>query len=246
MLRVILLDDEPSARRGLRRLLSQHPEVVIVGEAGCLAEARGLIAAEQPDAVFLDIELSTGKGFEIIKGLPPETDVIVVTAHDLYAIESFHIDAVDFLLKPIEPLRLAVTIDRLLKRRSIVGQNDGKAALSGDQAIAPHVKVLLNTPGASTIVDSGAISMLVAERDYTRVFLPPDQDYLIASLLRKFQNMLPSPPFIRLNRSLIINIDRIQFVNWESGGRCEISFGEEPQVVKIGRSATRRLREAIS
>ena len=116
MPRVILVDDEPSARRGLRRLLAPFDDIEIVEEASGVDSARKAIAEHNPDAVFLDVELTTGKGFDIAHELPENTFVIIVSAYDLYAIEAFDIAAIDFLLKPVDPDRLETAIERLRDR----------------------------------------------------------------------------------------------------------------------------------
>ena len=91
MPRVILIDDEPPARRGLKRMLAVFDDIEVIGEAGTIDQARDLIVTLRPDAVFLDIELSSGKGFEIVTDLSPETAVIVVTAYSLYATDAFDV-----------------------------------------------------------------------------------------------------------------------------------------------------------
>src|SRR6478609_1523635 len=106
MLRVILVDDEPPARRGLRRLLQAHADIEVIAEAGTVSEAYALACAGRPDAIFLDVELTDGRGFDLIAQLQPVPAIVFVTAHDLYAVKAFDVSAVDFVLKPVDPGRL--------------------------------------------------------------------------------------------------------------------------------------------
>ncbi|WP_299817639.1 LytTR family DNA-binding domain-containing protein [uncultured Roseibium sp.] len=243
MHRVILVDDEPSARRGLRRMLGQYDDIEIVAEAGDIAAAQGLISRLEPDAVFLDVELSGETGFKLAPTLPPRTAVIIVSAHDNYAISAFDIAAIDFLVKPVAPQRLETTIERLRERMHSL---NGRPAASVDPtANGTGDRIHLKTSSSSMMVAAHTISMLQAEGDYTRIFLQSDQSHLVSRLLRKFEPELPSPPFHRLGRSLIVNKDHIDKVEWgTTSGSC-LHFVSCSETVDLGRTGTRRLRELL-
>src|SRR5690606_18450790 len=113
MLRVILVDDERLARLGLRHLLAAHPEVEIVGEAARVSAAQELVREAKPDAVFLDIQMPGRNGFELLGGEAPAPKVIFFTAHAEHAVRAFDVHAVDYLLKPVSPARLADAVARL-------------------------------------------------------------------------------------------------------------------------------------
>jgi two-component system LytT family response regulator len=116
MLRVLIVDDEAPARRYLRRLLEATADVHVAGEASTVEQARTSIRELRPDAVFLDIELTSGTGFDLLHGPDPAPAVVFVTAHDDYAARAFDVEAVDYLLKPVRPDRLAQTLARLRPR----------------------------------------------------------------------------------------------------------------------------------
>lgn len=240
MPRVILVDDEPSARRGLRRLLAPFEDIEIIGEASGVDTARDAIAELRPDAVFLDIELTDGKGFEIVNSLPANVMIIVVSAYDLYAIDAFDAAAIDFLVKPIEPERLETAINRLRQRYAT--QSSGAVIAPENPIGATASKIHLKTTTSSMMVSTDGVSVLTAEGDYTRVHLETGQSHLVTGLLRKFELELPSPPFSRLDRSLIVNLNHIQEVEWEAGGRSRLAFGPDSDVIELGRSGSRRLR----
>lgn len=243
MLRVVLVDDEPSARRGLRRMLGVFPDIAIAGEAGDLRSARELMDRTQPDAVFLDVELTSGKGFDLAGDLPPGTFVIVVSAYDLYAIDAFDVAALDFLVKPVKPERLETAIARLRDRQParLVPSDDGSAHAREDGKERLQIK----TSSASILVPHNAVSYLKAEGDYTRVHLGNGQQHLANGLLRVFEARLPSPPFHRLDRSTVVNCAQIQRVNWNASGRCSVSFIASANIVELSRPASKRLRSVL-
>ncbi len=236
MPRVILIDDEPPARRGLRRMLAAFDDVEVIGEAGTIDQAHALISTERPDAVFLDIELSSGKGFEIVTDLSPETSVIVVTAYSLYATDAFDVAALDFLVKPVDPFRLETAINRLRERLA------QQPSAAGNR---PPQRILLKSMMSSVMVPVNTITLLQAEADFTRVHVDSDQTYLAAGLLGKFEADLPSPPFRRLNRSMIVNLEQIHTVEWQTGGRSLLRFSPAGSAIAIGPTATRRLRQLL-
>ena len=112
-MKVIIVDDEPPARREMRRLLVEFPWMEIVGEAGSAAEAEALIEALHPELIFLDIQMPGGSGFDLLARLEHVPQVVFTTAHDEHAVHAFEVSALDYLLKPIDPRRLASTLDRV-------------------------------------------------------------------------------------------------------------------------------------
>lgn len=243
MLRVVLVDDEPSARRGLRRMLGEFPDITIAGEAGDLASARDMMNRARPDAVFLDVELTNGKGLDLATDLPPETFVIVVSAYDLYAIDAFDVAAIDFLVKPVKPERLETAIGRLRERLPSRLPALEKSASPAPEAAQDRLQ--LKTSSASILVSHEAVSFLRAEGDYTRVYLENGRQHLANGLLRVFETRLPAPPFHRLDRSTIVNCSQIQRVNWHASGRSSIHFSTGANVVELGRPASKRLRSLL-
>lgn len=131
-MRCLILDDEPPAREGMRKLLLDHPEVQITGEAGTVDEALALAEASQPEVIFLDVQLRGETGFDFIsRATFPLPKIIFVTAHDRFAAEAFRVDAVDYLLKPVEPEPLAEALFRARRRE----QNESLAPIAHPAAL---------------------------------------------------------------------------------------------------------------
>jgi YesN/AraC family two-component response regulator len=132
-MRALIVDDERRAREELRRLLARHPEIEIAGEAGGVGQARTAIGALQPDLVFLDVQMPEESGFDLLASLDRAPLVVFTTAHDEYALRAFEVSALDYLVKPIEPRRLAATVERALAQAS-------RIAASGSQAGAARTR----------------------------------------------------------------------------------------------------------
>jgi two-component system LytT family response regulator len=116
-MKALIIDDEPPARRELRRLLAEFPWIEIVGEAGNVDEAAGKVASLSPELLFLDIQMPGGSGFDLLARLDYAPQVVFTTAHDEHAVRAFEVSALDYMLKPIDPERLAATVSRVGPRR---------------------------------------------------------------------------------------------------------------------------------
>ena len=241
----MLVDDEPPARKVLRRLLAEHEDASIVAEAGSIAQARSAIAAAQPDLLFLDIALADGEGFDLVDALPKQAFVVFVTAHPQHALRAFDVAAIDYLLKPVAERRLAGTLKRLrdLRRRST------DQAVETTQLPAsprPDARLTVTVDGRTHLFEPAAIAALRAEGDYTRLQLADGRSLLVGRLLGAFETALHGPPFVRLSRSLLINCDHIAQVTWIAGGRCRLALVEGAVHYDLGRAATKRLRALLS
>ena len=233
-MRVLIVDDEPLARSAMRRLLAAHPMVEIVGEAESTAEALSAIERKQPQLVFLDIELGDRDGFDLLAALEQPPIVVFVTAYAEHAVEAFAVDAIDYLLKPVAPERLAESLARVERQLA-------QAALP----VGPGV-IELRTPKRTVLAQPAQIVALRADGDFTRVYVAGQPEVMIWRTLVHFESLLPSPPFLRLGRSLIINRDRLRQIKAETRGTAYITLDGMDEPLAIGRTATARLREILS
>jgi two-component system LytT family response regulator len=247
MLRLMVVDDEPPARRGLKRLMQAHEDVEIVGEAGSLDQAQELTHALRPDAIFLDVDLGSDDGFGLIERLDPVPAIVFVTAHSTYAPQAFDVAALDFLLKPVEQQRLALTLERLrLYQRSLEYVETQILDNETAPTTAPAKRRLhIKMAGQSIVVPTDGIAMLTAEADFTRIMMADGRNHLVCRLLGQFDSELPKPPFFRINRSLVINLDQIEHVRSHEGGRTLVSLGPAIAPIMLGRAGSRRLRRYL-
>jgi two-component system, LytTR family, response regulator len=236
LLRVLIVDDERLARQALRRLLANHPEVEIVGEAESVAAALQAIEQTEPQLVFLDIELGSGDGFDLLAALESPPIIVFVTAYAEYAVEAFAVNAVDYLLKPVEPERLAEAVSRAAR--------EAAAAEPPSDSVAKGV-IALKTPKRTVLVRPAEIVALRADGDFTHVFVTDQPTLMMGRTLAHFEGVLPSPPFLRLGRSLIVNRDRLHRVETPSRETAHIMLQGMAEPLTLGRAAAARLRKAL-
>lgn len=230
----MIVDDEALARRGLRRLLDG--KVDVIGEASSVKNAADLIREHRPDAIFLDIEMRGDTGFRLLAALDDPPDVVFVTAHSQYAVKAYDIAAVDYLLKPVLPARLAAALEKLEKAHA---ERQRQRASGGDV-------LRLKTRGRTMMVRIDALAALQAERDYTRVFAADMTPVLSGESLGQLEKQLPSPPFVRLGRSLIINRDRVEELAGSGRNMVQLVMSGCATPLALGRAAAARLKKAMA
>ncbi len=234
-MRVVIVDDEPLARSAMRRLLAAHAHVDIVGEAESAEAARALMSSQHPDLVFLDIELGGGSdGFDLLDTLERPPIVVFVTAFAEHAVEAFAVNAVDYLLKPVEPQRLEAALERAARQRALSALPPGPGVIE------------LRTPRRTLFATPAEIVAITADGDFTRVFVAGQPAVMILRTLAHFEELLPAPSFVRLGRSVMINRDRLRSLEapTRSTGRLVLDGMAHP--LTIGRAATARLREILA
>ena len=258
-LTALLVDDEPRANERMQKLLTAHPEIVVSGIAGNVAEARAFLETNPPDVVFLDVEMPGGSGFDLLKDVPDATQVVFVTAREKYAVAAFAAAAIDYLVKPVDPERLTDTIARLQKQSaSTRGQPTGdrepgtddldaeEAAAVAALGIGDVVSVPLAGKTTSLAVTVGDICWIESFRNYTRVALkPPVGLLLFRRRLSYWDKVLPAGSFARVSRSYIVQVAAIEQIEWSSRNETAVTFGEGVEPLALGRLPGTRLREIL-
>lgn len=203
--RAVIVDDERLARRELSFLLQQHPEIEVVGEAGSVKEAVGMMETLKPDLLFLDIQMPRESGFDLFERAPVTAGVIFVTAHDEFAVRAFEVNALDYLMKPVNPLRLRQAIGRFLRRSP-------KAA---PRTLAYEDTIFVAVGPAPRFVKLSALVCILAEGDYSRLVGPGGSIGLVLKSMKEWEALLPERQFCRIQRSVIINCERVvRFAPW--------------------------------
>ena len=237
MLRVMLVDDEPLARRGLRDLLSAFSEVEVAGEADCVEEALTTIERVRPDGIFLDIRMPEADGFDLLASLDDALPVVFVTAHSEYAARAFDVQAVDYLLKPVRPQRLEQAILRL------------QTAIDGsDRDLNPYGmsdRICLRSPEKTLVAPLGDVVALQADKDFTKVTVADALPVMICQPIGVYERNLPNPPFLRVDRSTILNLVRIHSLEISPSRGVRVFMNGSENAIPLGRAALRRLRLAI-
>ena len=233
-LRALLVDDEAPARSELRYLLGAHPEVEVVGEAASAAEALRLAAAVEYDVVFLDVEMPGLTGLEaarLVRERAGAPELVFVTAHERYAVDAFAVEAFDYLLKPVDPERLARVVERLQER----SREDAR----------PVQKIPVVAGGGGTeLIDYDAIHFVQADGDYSRVHTY-DRAYLCTHSLGELEDTLPSG-FARIHRSYLVNLSKVSAVKRAGPDRIRLALGDaERTELDVARRQSRMLRERL-
>ena len=220
VLRVLIVDDEPLARRRLLQLLTGSPEIRVVGEAGGGREALTLIDQLRPDVLLLDIEMPAVDGFAVVKALPAKEApaIIFVTAFQDHAVKAFELRATDFVVKPVSEDRLRAALDQA--RADLEARQAEQRLAFLQSRIAELESRALSTSDAAIWVQIGSerrrlplneIRWLEAERDFVRVHMN-NHVHLVSAMLGEMEKALDRECFVRVHRSAIVRKDRVQAI----------------------------------
>jgi two-component system LytT family response regulator len=233
-MKAMIIDDEPPARRELRRLLTSFPWVEIVGEAGNVDQAAEMVESLTPELLFLDIQMPGGSGFDLLTRLEDMPQVIFTTAYDEHAVRAFKVDALDYLLKPIEPARLTEALGRVRSSQA--------ARTSRPDAILEQIFV--RDGDRCWFVPLREVRLLSSEGNYIRLSWGKLQPVLGRALAALEQRLDPNR-FFRANRRQIINLDFIENVELGVNGRLHAQLRGGPEV-EISRRQTRLFKTKMS
>lgn len=267
MLKVIVVDDEPLARRGMLVRLADFPELTIVAECSNGEEAVAAIREHQPDAVFLDVEMPGLDGFGVLKQLQQlQIDlpyVVFVTAYDHYALNAFEVQALDYVLKPVEKERLVAAVGKLTKNfeakddqrhkgqlAAVVAQLTGEKTDQILQRLDQSQPVMNERfPEAISIKDSGeitrvpvsAIDWVDAAGDYMCIHTRDGQTHILRRTMKELEQELDPKLFVRVHRSAIVNVNTIAKLQMLANGEHQLML-TNGQAVKVSRSYKDRVK----
>lgn len=244
MMRVLIVDDEPIALRGMRRLLGAEPDVEIVGEAGSGKAAVAAIADLQPDLVLLDIQMPVMDGLEVVATVGPANmpAVVFVTAYDKYAVDAFDLNAADYVLKPVDPERLSRAIARA-RQRLVTGDHGDleerlMRVLERTRPVQPE-RLVVRSAGRIQFVDAEDIDWISAEDNYVRIYAA-GRTYLMRETVGGMEARLDPARFVRIRSSTIVRIARIREVRPLLNGTFELQLQDGTRV-----TSARRFRDRI-
>lgn len=233
---VIIVDDERPARKELIFLLKDFPNIIVVAEADTIKDAILLIDKCKPDIVFLDIQLSGENGFDLLKEVNVDFKVIFVTAYDEFAIKAFEVNASDYLLKPVDPLRLKLSLNRIIDKVDDAN-NEVKKFEYGDS-----IYVKLNNCSAR-FIEINSIIAITSVGNYTKLQAADGNNYLVLKTLKRWEEELSEAFFIRIHRATIVNIKYIQKVNSYSKTHYQVYMKQIDSPFEVSRNCFKNLKK---
>ena len=233
-MKALIVDDEAPARVEMRALLSQHPDVQVVAEAARVDGALALTVEFQPDVVFLDIQLVGETGFDYVGLLPePAPHLVFVTAYDRYAVRGFECNALDYLLKPVHPSRLAETLHRARTR-------DVKR-----QPAREDDAVFIKAGSVARFIPWREIQRITTSGNYTRAHLTNGTELIVLRPLKEWLDLAPDGLFLQAHRTALVRRSAIREIVRTGEKKHELRLADGA-VVPVGRDYLSALKEALS
>lgn len=240
--RAIIIDDERLARNELKKLLGEYPEIEVVDEAANVEEGIQKIEAQNPDLIFLDIQMPGKTGFDLLRELNRTPEVIFTTAYDEYALRAFEVNALDYLLKPIEPKRLADAIHKLEEEDAA---EETETTVSVNKSIlSENDQVFVKDGERCWFVKLSEIRLFESVGNYAKVYFGPNKPLILKSL-NALEERLDEKVFFRANRKHIVNLRMIEKVEpyFNGGLLLEIHGGDK---IEVSRRQAVKFKEMMS
>jgi two-component system LytT family response regulator len=238
-MKAVIVDDERLARKELRRLLDEHPEVEIIGECSNGMEAIDFINANKPDLVFMDIEMPELNGFEVVEKIDKTPAIVFVTAYNDYALKAFEVNALDYVVKPVDPDRLKETIAKFHEENEEV-DTDGLDRTT----LRKEDQIFIKDGEKCWFIKIENIKLFESEGNYVRIYFDNFKPLVLKSL-NSLENKLDARLFFRANRKYIINLQQIKHIeNWFNGG-LQVTL-EDDRKIEISRRQAVKFKAMMS
>ncbi|MCC3155546.1 LytR/AlgR family response regulator transcription factor [Hymenobacter sp. BT770] len=245
-MRVLLVDDSRLARAELRRLLEAFPDVVVAGEARDANDARAQLAAQRPDLLLLDIHMPGETGFELLASLEAAPPVVFTTAYDAHALRAFEVNALDYLLKPVQEARLAAALDKVRAQRQGDGRGPAPAPTAAPAApLSEQDQVFVKDGERCWFVRLAEVRLFEINGSYTRISFDQHRP-LIPRTLAQLEARLDPKVFFRANRQQIINLNFVVGVEPWFSNSLRLTLRGGAEVVEVSRQQSVRFRELLS
>jgi len=238
-MRAVIADDERLARQELKSMLATYPGIEIVGECADAKSAIETINSLRPDVVFLDIQMPGKNGFDVLEEITFVPEVIFVTAHDEFALKAFEVNALDYLLKPVQGARLSDAIKKVSER-----VREQQSATEKANVLGEGDQVFVKDGEKCWFVRLGDVRLFESEGNYVRLFFGTSRPLILRSL-NYLDERLNHKSFFRASRKHIINLQWVDNIeNWFNGGLLVKLKGGE--TVEISRRQAVKLKEMMS
>lgn len=235
-MKTLVVDDSRLAREGLVKMISSHTALEVVGSAADAEQARLLIAEHRPELLFLDIHMPLESGFDLLQSLDYAPRVIFTTAYSEYAMNSFDYHTVDYLLKPISQERLMLAIAKL--------EQTPKEKPEDAAPLDLESQIFVKDGDRCYLIKTRSISVIESCKNYSRLFFD-DRAAFVKKPLNQIDQRLPSPPFFRASRQVIVNLNCVRSIDSAVNDGYEITMGNG-KTVAVSRRNAMRLRELLS
>lgn len=235
--KILLVDDERLIRSDLRQMLADYEDICIVGESGSVDAAVEILPTVSIDAVFLDIQMPRKSGFELLPHLPPNIRVVFVTAFDEYAVRAFEVNSLDYLLKPVSPERLAVTLERL---RTMPKKSPSPVQTQPELSYTD--RLFVNAGRHGMFIALAEVRCIRAAGVYSEIVLSDNEAYLDNCSLQMWEKRLPKE-FLRIHRAVIANTRHIERTITHLRDKCSIVLNNLQAPLSISRRSLKQWRE---
>jgi two-component system LytT family response regulator len=243
MIRAVIIDDERLARNELKKLLLDFPEIEVIAEAANAAEGIEKVDSLNPDLIFLDIQMPGKTGFDMLSELERAPNVIFTTAYDEYALKAFEVNALDYLLKPVEPKRLADALQKLQVEEDKDPISDHNISVNRS-ILNEHDQVFVKDGERCWFVKLSDIRLFESVGNYAKVYFGPNKPLILKSL-NALEERLDEKVFFRANRKHIVNLRLIEKIEpyFNGGLLLEMKGGEK---IEVSRRQTVKFKEMMS
>lgn len=243
-IRTVIVDDTRLARRELATLLAAHADIECVGEADDVPAGLDAVHRLRPDLLLLDIQMPSGTGFDLLAGLEIAPPVVFTTAYDQHAVRAFEANALDYLVKPVEPERLAAALDRVRERLARTPPPSGVQRPAPRPLLGADDQVFLREGERCCFVTLGEVDRIVVEGNYARVWFRGEKVFLQRSLSALEERIDPAL-FFRANRNTLVNLRAVRSIDpWLNDGYLlRLRDGSE---VEVSRRQARELRDRLT
>ncbi|SHM33346.1 two component transcriptional regulator, LytTR family [Cyclobacterium lianum] len=243
-MRVLVVDDERLARKELINLLNQNQNVEVLGEAANVDDAREKIENLQPEVIFLDIQMPEKTGFDLLEELDHVPLVVFITAYDEFALQAFQVNALDYLLKPIEPERLTETLRKLDKKLEELKKEQAETVETPKSKLALNDQVFVKDGDKCWFVKLANVRLFESDGNYIKVYFENNKP-MIHKSLNALDERLDEKSFFRASRKHIINLSWVETIEpWFNGGLVVTLKGGER--IEVSRRQAARFKDLMS
>ena len=241
-LKTIIIDDSKAIRSELKLLLTEFPQIVFAGEASNIQQAVKLVESIIPDLIFLDIQLNNESGFDLLEKTDVSAKIIFITAHNQYAIRAFEVNALDYLLKPIQLDRLKQAIERTTPQEQVM---DG--FVTAEQGKVNHDDVVyLMINHSLKFFKVSNLKAIIAEGKYSVILHGENKQDLVSKSLLEWENILPEKYFVRIHRSTIVNFESVEKVKRCSNNTHEVYIKSIDEPFIMSRRYAAKLKSVLT